>query len=237
MKAPLLMCDGYTIFKNTNKRKQVEIYDTEEEQLDALKRWWKENGQSTIIGLILGIAVILGWNFWQDHKKAQAEQASALYSQLIQAIAADKKDSAEKLTERIKEHYPKTEYAAYSGLLLAKLKVQQGDVAKAKAILKDIAAGSNIELSNIAKIRQVRLMLATGEYEQGLQLINDVDPATSSSFSGNYDELTGDLYVALDRLDQARSSYQKALENGYKSPLLQFKIDDLTASEKIEIQK
>ncbi|MFA5921918.1 MAG: tetratricopeptide repeat protein [Methylococcaceae bacterium] len=215
----------------------MEIYETEEEQLDALKRWWKENGQSTIIGLVLGIAVILGWNYWQDHKKAQAEQASSLYSQLILAIGADKKDSAEKLAERIQEQYPKTQYAAYSGLLLAKLKVQQGDTAKAQAILKGIAAGSNKELSNIAKIRQVRLMLANGEYEQGLQLINDVDPATSSSFSGNYDELVGDFYVALDRLDQARSSYQKALENGYKSPLLQFKIDDLTASEKIEIQK
>ena len=215
----------------------MEIYDTEEERLDAVKRWWKENGQSTIIGLGLGIAVILGWNYWQEHKKAQAGQSSALYSQLIQAIGTDKKDSAEKLAERLKEQYPKTEYAAYSGLFLAKLKVQQGDVAKAQTILKEIAAGSNKELSNIAKIRQVRLMLASGEYEQGLQLINDVDPATSSSFSGNYDELVGDLYVALDRLDEARSSYQKALENGYKSPLLQFKIDDLTASEKIEIQK
>jgi len=215
----------------------VEIYETEEERLEAVKRWWKENGQSTIIGLVLGIAVILGWNYWQEHKKAQAEQASALYSQLIQAIATDKKDSAEKLAERLQEQYPKTEYAAYSGLFLAKLKVQQGDVAKAQTILKNIAAGSNRELSNIAKIRQVRLMLASGEYEQGLQLINDVDPATSSSFSGNYDELVGDLYVALDRLDQARSSYQKALENGYKSPLLQLKIDDLTASEKIESQK
>ena len=214
----------------------MEIYETEEERLDAAKRWWKENGPSTIIGLVVGIAIILGWNFWQDHKKEQAGQASALYGQLIQAVAADKKDSAEKLAERIQQQYPKTEYAAYSGLLLAKIKVQQGDLAKAKAILKGIAAGSNKELSNIAKIRQVRLMLASGEYEQGLQLINDVDPATSSSFSGNYDELVGDLYVALDRLDQARTSYQKALENGYRSPLLQLKIDDLTAPEKVVIQ-
>jgi predicted negative regulator of RcsB-dependent stress response len=214
----------------------VEIYETEEEQLEAFKRWWKENGQSTIIGVVLGIAVILGWNYWQGHKRAQAEQASALYNQLTQAIGADKKDSAEKLAERILEQYPKTEYAAYSGLLLAKLKVQQGDLAKAQAILKGIAAGTDKELSNIAKIRQVRLMLATGEYEQGLKLINDVDPATSSSFSGNYDELVGDLYVALDRLDQARSSYQKALESGYKSPLLQLKIDDLTVPEKTMIQ-
>ena len=100
----------------------MEIYDTEEEQLDALKRWWKENGQSTIVGLVAGIAIILGWNYWQDHKKTQAGLASALYSQLIQDMASSKKDSAEKIAERIKEQYPKTEYAAYSGLLQAKLK-------------------------------------------------------------------------------------------------------------------
>ncbi len=214
----------------------MEIYDTEEEQLEALKRWWKENGQSTIVGLILGIAIILGWNYWRDHKKAQAEQASALYSQLIQAIGADQKDSAEKLAERIQEQFSKTEYAAYSGLLQAKLKVQQGDLAAAQQILKKIAEGSNKEMSNVARIRQVRLMLASGQYEQGLQLINEVDPAASTSFSGNYDELVGDLYVALDRLDLARSSYQKALENGYKPPLLQLKIDDLTAPEKGGVQ-
>ncbi|WP_262963773.1 YfgM family protein [Methylobacter psychrophilus] len=215
----------------------MEIYDTEEEQLDAVKRWWKENGLSTIVGLVIGVIVILGWNYWQSHKKVESGEASAIYSQLIQAIAADKKDSAEKLAERIQEQYPKTEYAAYSALLLAKVKVDQGDLAKAQATLKQIAAGSDKELANVAKIRLVRLMLASGQFEQGLQLINDVDPATSSSFSGNYDELVGDLYVALDRLDQARSSYQKALESGYKSPLLQFKIDDLTAPEKIESQK
>jgi predicted negative regulator of RcsB-dependent stress response len=215
----------------------VEIYETEEQRLEALKKWWKENGQSTIIGLIVGIAVILGWNFWQGHKLSQAEQASSIFSQLINAIKEDKNDSAEKLAERLKEQYPKTEYAAYSALMLAKIKVQSGNDAGAQAILKEIAAGRNLELSNVAKIRQVRLMLAKGEYEQGLKLINDVDPATSTGFSGNYDELVGDLYVALDRLDLARSSYQKALENGYKSPLLQFKIDDLTAPEKIENQK
>ncbi len=214
----------------------MEIYDTEEEQLDALKRWWKENGQSTIVGLVAGIAIILGWNYWQDHKKTQAGQASALYSQLIQDMASSKKDSAEKIAERIKEQYPKTEYAAYSGLLQAKLKVQQGDMDKAKATLIEIAKGSNKELSNVAKIRLVRLMLASGEYEKGLELINEIDPATSSSFSGNYDELVGDLYVALDRLDQARSSYQKAFENGYKSPLLQIKIDDLTAPAKVAVE-
>jgi predicted negative regulator of RcsB-dependent stress response len=215
----------------------VEIYDTEEEQLDALKRWWKENGQSAIVGLIAGIAIILGWNYWQEHKNEQANQASALYDQLLKAVAGDQNDSAEKLAERLQEQFSSTEYAAYSGLLQAKIKVQKGDLAAARSILEKLATNSDQEISNIAKIRLVRLMMANGEFEKALQLINDVDPAKISNFSGNYDELVGDLYVALDRLDQARTSYQKAMENGSRSPLLQLKIDDLTAPEKIEKSK
>ncbi|PPK75825.1 putative negative regulator of RcsB-dependent stress response [Methylobacter tundripaludum] len=236
------------------------MYDSEEEQVEALKRWWKENSTATIVGLVMGIVIILGWNYWQDHKKAQSAQASATYDQLLKAldddskdgggraptvgalgdaraVAENKNDSVDKLAQRMQEQFKGTEYAAFSGLFQAKLKAQQGDFAAAKQILKTIAAEPNKQLSNIAKIRLVRLMLATGEYEQGLQVINEVDAKAAASYSANYDELVGDLYVALDRLDEARTSYQNALRNGQPSPLLQFKIDDLTAQEKLETQK
>ncbi|MDP2904053.1 MAG: tetratricopeptide repeat protein [Methylovulum sp.] len=215
----------------------MEIYDTEEEQVDAIKAWWKENGHATVIGLGLGIAIIFGWNYWQTYKKDRAEQASGLYSQLLKAAETDNRVSVEKLAERINTQFGDTDYASYSGLMAAKVKVQQGDFAGAKALLEKIAAASDKELSNIAKIRLVRLMLANKEYEQGLKLINAIDPATSTSFSGHYDELVGDLYVALDRLDQARTSYQNAQRNGHQSPLLQMKIDDLTLPEKVESKK
>jgi predicted negative regulator of RcsB-dependent stress response len=213
------------------------MYDTEEEQVEALKRWWKENSTSTIVGLVMGIVIILGWNYWNGHKKERAAQASVTYGQLLKALDDDKKESAEKLAEHLQKQFKGTEYATFSALLEAKLKSQQGDFAAAKQILKTIAAEPNKHLSNVARIRLVRLMLATGEYEQGLQVINEVDAKEAASYSANYDELVGDLYVALDRLDEARTSYQNALRNGQPSPLLQFKIDDLTAQEKLETQK
>ncbi|MGZ5026404.1 MAG: YfgM family protein [Methylobacter sp.] len=215
----------------------MEIYETEEEQVEALKRWWKENSTSTIVGLVIGIVIILGWGYWQDHKKAQAAQASSTYDQLLKALEGDKKDSAEKLAERIQEQFKGSEYAVFSGLFEAKLKAAQGDLAGAKQILQTLVSEPNKQLSNIARIRLVRLLLATGEYEQGLQVINEVDAKSTASYAANYDELVGDLYVALDRLDEARTSYQNALRNGQPSPLLQFKIDDLTAQEKLENQK
>ncbi len=213
------------------------MYDTEEEQVEALKRWWKENAIAIIVGLVMGLVVILGWNYWQDHKKEQATQASAMYEQLLKALDDDKKDTVDKLAERMHEQFTGSEYAAFSSLFQAKLKTRQGDFAAAKQILKAVAAESSKHLSNIAKIRLVRLMLATGEYEQGLQIINDIDAKAAAAYSANYDELVGDLYVALDRLDEARTSYQNALRAGLQSPLLRLKIDDLTAQEKLETQE
>lgn len=216
----------------------MEILDTtEEERLEAAQRWWKENGQSTIIGIIVGIIAILGVQYWQEYKHGQAEKASAIYADLLKAVDSNAKDSIEKLAVQLQTDYPKTDYALYSGLYQAQLKVQQNDLAGAKQILTKVGESSNKELSNIAKIRLVRLMLATKEYEQGLELINKIDPASSASYSSVYDELVGDLYVALNRLDQARTSYQTALRNGSKSPLLQLKIDDLTAPERVEAKK
>ena len=212
----------------------MEIYETEEQQVEAIKRWWKENSQMVFIGATLGISIIFGWNFWQDHKKDQALQASALYNELTKVMEAGQNDSSEKLAERLEKDFPGTDYAVYASLMEVKVKIQHNDMAGAKQLLEKVATVSNKELSNLAKIRLVRLMLANKEYEQGLKLINEIDPASTKSFAGHYDELVGDLYVALARLDQARTSYQSALRNGLQSALLQMKIDDLTAPEKVE---
>jgi predicted negative regulator of RcsB-dependent stress response len=216
----------------------VEIFDTtEEERLELAQKWWKDNGHSIIIGIVLGIAVILGWQYWQEYRQSQAEKASALYSQYLKAIESNAKPDIEKLAERLQTEFPKTDYALYSGLFQAQLKAQQNDLAAAKQILTKIATSSNKEISNIANIRLVRLMMANREYEQGIELINKINPTSSANYSSIYDELVGDLYVALNRLDQARTSYQNALRNGSKSPLLQLKIDDLTAPERVEAKK
>ena len=216
----------------------MEIYDTEEEQVAAIKRWWKENGTSTITGIVAGVILIAGWNFWQSYTKDKAKNASALYEQLLDSISTEKNESAEKIAERITEQYGSTAYATYAALLLAKTKVQQGDLDAAKNILeKQMRDADSAELKNVARIRLIKLMLATDENEKGLQLIAEVDQSSAQGFSASYDELKGDLYVALDRLGEARTAYQSALRAGVKSPLLQFKLDDITAAEIVESKR
>jgi predicted negative regulator of RcsB-dependent stress response len=151
---------------------------------------------------------------------------------LLDSVKDQKTTLANQLIEQITRDYAATAYANYAALLQAKLKIQVGDLNSAKAILTaQLTQTKDIALQHLARLYLVRLMLATGDYQKGLQLISEIDPSSTQGFSGSYDELTGDLYVALDRLGEARTAYQNALREGGGTPLLQFKLDDITAPE------
>jgi predicted negative regulator of RcsB-dependent stress response len=211
----------------------MEVYLSEEERLEALQRWWKENRNSVLIGILLGIAVVIGWNLWQKNRYATAEQASNLYQQLLKAARDNQAESATKLSERLAEQYPATAYADYARLFLAKLKVEAGDLPAAKKALEDALAKAQDEnIKHIARLRLGQVMLAAGEIEPALNLIVPLAPEKTGKFTGLYEELKGDLYAASNRPDPARSSYEKAKGLGEASPMLQLKLNDLPAAAK-----
>jgi len=206
----------------------VEIYTSEEEQIEALKRWWKENGRSVVVGITIGIAAIVGWNLWQTHKENQALEASALYQQLLGAVEQKQNERAEKLSARLSDLYPSTPYAVYGGLFLAKLKAEADDLAASRQALKEaIAATDDANLEQVARIRLIRLMLANAEAEEALQRIAEVDMGKAGPFEGFYKELEGDAYVALNRPAAALTSYKRAVALGNRTLFLQMKIEDL----------
>jgi predicted negative regulator of RcsB-dependent stress response len=207
------------------------IYDTEEEQLEQLKKWWESNNSSLLAGIVGAIVVVTAVNFWHKYQADQRTQASQMYQELLESAAKNNSESVEKLAEKITNEHGSTAYAHYAALQLTKTKVQKGDLEAAKAILqKEIKTADGAELQHVARLRLIQLMLASKQYEQGLQLIAEVDPASTEGFAASYDELQGDLYVAMERLDEARNAYQSAIRTGQATPLVQFKLDDLAAA-------
>ena len=61
-------------------------YASDEEQLEALKTWWQENGTSLVLGVALVIAVFFGARQWQAGNQVEAGNASDLY-QLIAELS------------------------------------------------------------------------------------------------------------------------------------------------------
>ena len=111
----------------------MEIHQTEEEQVEAIKKWWRENGTSVVVGVVLGIAAIFGVRYWFDYQKTQSQQASALYASVLESLASDKKNT-EALGSEMAKNFSSTPYASLTALNLAKLKVDDKDN-KAKVII------------------------------------------------------------------------------------------------------
>lgn len=206
----------------------MDIYLSEEERVEALKKWWKENARSVFVGIGLGVAVLLGWNSWQQAKAHKAEEASGLYQQLLKAVDAKQSEPAGKLAERIVQQHQGSLYATYASLFQAKLKAEAGDLAGAKTILGDLVNSVKPDaLRHIVRLRLLRVMQAQGDHDGALKLMESITPDKSGEFEKLYEELKGDSYLALNRTDDARNAFRKAKQLGAQSALLDLKLSDL----------
>ncbi|MDQ1363777.1 MAG: hypothetical protein QG652_1639 [Pseudomonadota bacterium] len=203
-------------------------FETEEQKVEALKKWWQDNGQMVIGVVVLSIALVAGWRFYENYKIMQAEQASNLYEQVLQA--AQTRDDMSAQQTRVNElmaEYANTPYAALSALVLARQQAQTGDTAKAIQQLEWVMKNSSAaELQNIARLRLARLMMATEQYDAAMALVNTGYP---ESFTALYEELRGDLHVMRGENDLARAAYDKAIQasGDSVSDFLKIKRDDL----------
>ena len=203
-------------------------FETEEQQVEALKKWWKENASTIILGVAIGASVLFGWRYYNNYKVQHAEAASAIYDSVLTiATANGALDQQQTKVNTLFAEYGDTPYASLAGLILAKQQVNRGELVKAQQQLEWVVNNSEqVELKNIAKLRLARVLLATEKYDQALAILNSDYP---ESFSAMYEELKGDLYVVRGELDQARAAYDKAINKTDSQPnrWLQMKRDDL----------
>ena len=206
------------------------IHATEEQQIEAIKGWWKKNGSSIITGVLIALIVVFGWRYWTQHKEAKAQQVSVAYQQILEALQKDEADVVESLGNNLVKDYSDTSYAALAALALAKVKLDQDDSDKAAEHLQwVIDHAKQQEVQQIARVRLANVRYSQGQYDAALAAL-DVDIAPT--FSGMVEALKGDIYAAQGELDKARSAYQTALQLGtadQDQQLVQMKLNDLGA--------
>lgn len=204
----------------------MDIYATDEEKVESLRKWWKENGKSVIIGIIIGLGVVFGWRGWMDYKQGRAEQASALYEQLLTALDEDAGDIMVQRSELLIERYKATPYADLAGLALAKHHVKQGDPAAAQIHLQRVMDNAKQEeIRHIARLRLARVLFELNKLDEALALISDTN---SDTFTAAHAELKGDIHVAQGIPQLGRDAYQKALvAEPANRNFLELKLDDL----------
>lgn len=206
----------------------MEMYQTEEQQLEAIKRWWKDNGASVIAGVAIGAALIVGYGLWKDHQRSLGEQAAGQYQQVIKAMEAKQTESAEKLNERLVMNYDSTVYGGFARLAQAKLKADGGDLAAARRMLEGLLAASAEEkFKHVARLRLGQVLLDSNEAPAALSLVEQAQAKGFGAFERDYELLKGDIYSALNRRDEAKTAYQTAQRLGASSASLEMKLEEL----------
>lgn len=212
---------------------------TEEEQVQALKDWWKENGKSLLLGIAAALAIVVGWKAWQQNQQRNAEHASAVYQNLVDAVVnvvsgegdEGALNTARHLGSQLKTDFEGEAYARFAAMLLARVAVEKGELDTALAELEWVLAHEPDESQAIlAKVRKARILAAQGKASEGLALVNSLN---SPSFAAQISEAKGDLHLANGDRESARKAYEAAAsESGQQRPLLQMKLDDLAVEDK-----
>ena len=198
---------------------------TDDERVEDLKKWWKENGASILIGIALGVIAIFAWQYWTSYRNAQAETASRVYDAFVAAADKPDADPARQLGQTVITDFPKSPYAALTALRLAKLALDGNDPATATQRLEWVIAHAKLdELRDIARLRLAQVKLSAGQTAEAKKLLEDM---TTATLAAEREELKGDLYLASNDLDQARTAYAASQAAGNSNRLLQLKLDNL----------
>ncbi|MEI8704121.1 YfgM family protein [Pseudoalteromonas sp. B62] len=202
----------------------MDIHSTEEEQAEAIKRFFRENGVSLALGIIVGLGGLYGWKAYNQNQITTAEKASNSFTKLVEGD--DVLSSADTFISENKD----TNYATLAAFVAAKdaVDAQKLDVASEKLswIVSNV---QNTELKAIAITRLARIQIAQTKYDDALNTLNAPLP---EAFNANVAELKGDIYAQQGNKDHARTAYQAAVDAGglTSNPLLQVKLDDLAVT-------
>jgi predicted negative regulator of RcsB-dependent stress response len=206
--------------------------DSEQEELEALQKWWKENGRAVVVGLVLGLGGVFGWTTWQARVEATAEQVSIVYQSMADMAAADDHQEALLRADQIIQDHPDSEYAALAGLMGAKSAASMGRADEARRLLDwVIGNASREEIRDIARIRSARLLLDGGKGDAGLQLLATIN---TPAFAATVEEIRGDILVDSGAKDDAAKAYELALASDSITSgtreRVQMKLDDIGQS-------
>ena len=201
----------------------------DQEELDKLKAWWKNYGNSVVFGVLLGVAILVGFRYWTQYTEQRLQDASVLYDRMLQDMRTKKPDTARQSGELLLSDYSSTPYAGMAGLLLARMDFDAGDKLAARKHLQWVMEhAKDAAAVHAARLRLARIIFDGGDQPAALALLDVKDQA---GFEAEYAELKGDIYLAQGQHAQARNAYRDALkqlpENSPYTPVIRMKLDNL----------
>lgn len=204
----------------------MEVYSSEEQQVEAIKRFWREYGMTIVAGVVIGLGSLYGFRYYQGSQLAQAEQASSGFEQLLQAKENQQASWLSDAEQYIAAH-ERTSYAQFAALMKARDAVMQGEYSQAEQQLNWVIANSQDHvIKTIARLRLARVHL---QQEQATQALAALEGQVPASFKAQQQELMGDIQLALGDAEAAKQAYllARSSDGAEGNQLLKIKLDEL----------
>ena len=204
------------------------------EQSERVQKWLRQNGLSIVVGVVIGLVAIFGYQEWRNHRVAHQTAASGIYQQLQSVLDNGDSRTVDTLTQQLMSDYADTPYAMFAVSDRARRQVESKQFDKALESLNwaEQHAPSK-ELKALVELRIAHVELGQGNAQDALSALDRM-PADSYAIVGQ--ELRGDALVKLGRRDDALKAYQAAVKamgsHAQQDNEVQMKIDDLATAGK-----
>lgn len=201
----------------------------EQEQVDALKGWWKTNGKWVLGAVVIALLGFAGVQFWKNHQAQQAGEAAKLYAEVEKQTLSNDPKRVNDAVAALVDKFGSSAYAPRAQLLAVQVNVQAKDLARAKTQLQwVIEHSSETGLQDIAHLKLASILLDEKNYDGALKQLDATHP---EAFTGLYADLRGDVLSAQGKTEEAKAAYKQALDkieakSMYRS-LVQLKLDGL----------
>ncbi|ELW7402430.1 YfgM family protein [Yersinia enterocolitica] len=206
----------------------MEVYTTENDQVDAVRRFFSENGKALAVGVVLGIGALVGWRYWQSHQNTVLTEASSAYQQASDALSANSADGvavAEKFVQSNKNNY-----GVLAGLELAHHFVEQNEFDKAAQQLTQALGQTKDEnLLSLINLRLARLQLQLKKTDEALKTL---DAVQGDGWTAMAQDVRGDALLSKGDTAGARAAYSKGVESNASQALqalLRMKLNNLSS--------
>jgi predicted negative regulator of RcsB-dependent stress response len=201
----------------------------EQEQVDALKSWWGENGKWVIGAAVIALLGYSGLQFWKNHQAEQAGEAAKLYAEVMKQITTNDPKRVNDAAAALVDKFGSSAYAPRAQLIAVQANLQAKDITRAKTQLQWIIEhAAEPALQDSARLKMASILLDEKKFDEALAQLSVAHP---EAFTGLYADLKGDVLAAQGKAAEAKAAYKEALEkidakSMYRN-LVQLKLDGL----------